>query len=216
VSRWLPVPGYEGLYEVSDSGQVRGRKSKALKPFVNRSGHLSVTLLKNKHRQLTYVHRLVLIAFVGQPPHGTEARHYPDRDPSNCCLDNLSWATRAVNVRDRIKHRTNAKKLTLEIVRAIRSGTYANQADAARVLGVDPTTISQILLNKTWKENPMKNDAYLTLIKALTRMQRQADDVLNPPEGERLDYLVNQVMDSAHEILDLAYEFKQAAHLTNA
>ena len=35
-------------------------------------------------------------------------------------------------------------------------------------------------------------------------------------EGERLDYLVNQVMDSAHEILDLAHEFKQAAHLTNA
>jgi hypothetical protein len=61
-------------------------------------------------------------------------------------------------------------------------------------------------------------ESHMKLFKALERMKRQAGDVARFPEdqGERLDYLVNQVMDSAHEILDLAYEFKQAAHLTNA
>jgi hypothetical protein len=61
-------------------------------------------------------------------------------------------------------------------------------------------------------------EAHMKLFKALERMKRQAGDVARFPEdeGERLDYLVNQVMDSAHEILDLAHEFKQAAQLTNA
>ena len=56
-------------------------------------------------------------------------------------------------------------------------------------------------------------NAHMKLFKALERMKRQAGDVARYPEdeGERLDYLVNQVMDSAHEILDLAHEFKQAA-----
>jgi hypothetical protein len=55
--------------------------------------------------------------------------------------------------------------------------------------------------------------AVLKLHKALDRMKRQVNDVVAPDEEERerLNYLVNQVMDSAHEILDLAHEFKQAA-----
>lgn len=61
-------------------------------------------------------------------------------------------------------------------------------------------------------------ESHMKLFKALERMQRQAGDVARYPEdnGERLEYLINQVMDSAHEILDLAHEFKQAARLTNA
>jgi hypothetical protein len=56
-------------------------------------------------------------------------------------------------------------------------------------------------------------ESYDNLIKALDRMRRQAGDALNPPEGESSEYLVNQVMDSAHEILDLAHEFKQSTSL---
>jgi hypothetical protein len=58
-------------------------------------------------------------------------------------------------------------------------------------------------------------NAHMKLFKALERMKRQAGDVARYPDdcdGERLDYLVNQVMDSAHEILDLAHDFKQAAY----
>ena len=64
------------------------------------------------------------------------------------------------------------------------------------------------------KSAPEKfGDAHMKLFKALERMKRQAGDVARYPEedGDRLDYLVNQVMDFAHEILDLAHEFKQAA-----
>ena len=56
--------------------------------------------------------------------------------------------------------------------------------------------------------------AHLKLFQALERMQRQAGDVARHPDPdypERLEYLVNQVMDSAHEILDLAHDLKHAA-----
>jgi hypothetical protein len=55
--------------------------------------------------------------------------------------------------------------------------------------------------------------AHMKLSKALERMQREVGDVARHPDPdypERLDYLVQQVMDSAHEILDLAHEFKTA------
>ena len=44
------------------------------------------------------------------------------------------------------------------------------------------------------------------------RMQRNGDVARHPDPDypERLEYLVNQVMDSAHEILDLAHDLKHA------
>jgi hypothetical protein len=63
------------------------------------------------------------------------------------------------------------------------------------------------------REDRQFESAYVKLINSLERMRRQIGDVERYPidsEGERLDYLLNQVMDSAHEILDLAHEFKTA------
>jgi hypothetical protein len=56
--------------------------------------------------------------------------------------------------------------------------------------------------------------AYLKLTKALARMGREAKDLNAHPDPdypEKLEYLVNQVMDSAHEIIDLAHDLKHAA-----
>jgi hypothetical protein len=59
-----------------------------------------------------------------------------------------------------------------------------------------------------------KYDAWKKLDAEASRLMRQANDVLaypDPEHVERLDYLINQVMDSAHAILDYAHEFKQQA-----
>lgn len=53
-----------------------------------------------------YVHRLVLEAFVGPCPEGMEARHFPDRDPTNNCVWNLGWGTHTQNMADREQHGT--------------------------------------------------------------------------------------------------------------
>src|SRR5699024_11530919 len=75
--QWLPVPGYEGLYEISDSGRVRSVdrwyvradsrkyfvKGKTLQQCVTSNGYLTVTLRKNGKTRREYMHRLVLYAF---------------------------------------------------------------------------------------------------------------------------------------------------------
>lgn len=114
---WKPVPGFEGDYEVSDQGNVRSvdreivtragvrklAKGKIIAP--NTRGHqrayLYVCLWKNRRRTTQYVHRLVLLAFVGPPGEGEEASHEPNPDTFDCRLCNLKWRTRQGNLFER-------------------------------------------------------------------------------------------------------------------
>ncbi len=108
TERWLPVPGYEGFYEVSDLGRVRSTPRPR-----TRGGILSarsrpkyyphVSLWANGVRRSRNVHLLVLEAFVGPCPPGLECRHL-DGDKGNPALSNLVWGTRGDNNRDRTRH----------------------------------------------------------------------------------------------------------------
>lgn len=111
VERWLPVPGYEGLYEVSDQGHVRsvprhGTRGGALRPWLDRKGYAMVRLYRGARQKGLSTHRLVLLAFVGPPGPGQQCRHL-DGDSSNNRLANLAWGTRSENARDRVRHGTH-------------------------------------------------------------------------------------------------------------
>jgi hypothetical protein len=115
---WLPVPGYESLYEVSDHGRVRSmdrlqrrgpapgmcyRRGRILKPMRSTVGRLKVGLYSGGARRMFLIHRLVLEAFVGPCPDGMEACHYDD-DPDNNHLSNLRWDTRLANRADLVRN----------------------------------------------------------------------------------------------------------------
>lgn len=115
MENWLPVVGYEGLYEVSDQGRVRSlnrvsggkrRMGRVLKPAFN--GRMFVDLVEGERRRSAAVAVLVLEAFVGPRPPGGIARHFPDRDITNNALVNLSWSTQSQNMLDRRTHGTDA------------------------------------------------------------------------------------------------------------
>jgi hypothetical protein len=122
VERWLPVVGWEGLYEVSDQGRVRsldrevpnGRggvlrlKGKELRWRINphRGGYATVAPCRAGRNSWCYVHLLVLEAFVGPCPDGMQAAH-GDGDVMNNALSNLRWATPPDNANDRKLHGTN-------------------------------------------------------------------------------------------------------------
>ena len=113
--RWAAVPGYEGWYEVSDLGRVRSvtrtvrtsrgvrtYQGRILKRWVNARGYASVTLAKRGECKDWFVHRLVLQAFVGEAPAGTECCHGNDiRDDNR--LVNLRWDTHLANVREAVE-----------------------------------------------------------------------------------------------------------------
>ena len=114
TEEWLPVPDFEGFYEVSDRGRVRSLPRKFGKGCVLKSrplpktGYLQVSLSKNGKVTIAYVHALVAAAFIGPRPPGEEVRH-GDGNPANNELGNLSYSTHLVNMGDTLKHGTRAR-----------------------------------------------------------------------------------------------------------
>lgn len=151
------VPGYDG-YRVTPQGEIRGPSGKIMRSMKMPSGHLYV--LCNRRRgcqRKLYVHRAVLLAFVGLPQNGQESRHI-NGDPTNNKLENLCWGTRQENQLDRRKHGTapigeqsGASKLTETDVLQIRSlqGVLTLRELAANY-GVSHTAIRRAMLGITW------------------------------------------------------------------
>lgn len=104
---WLPVRGYEGLYEVSCFGEVRSvdrivvgndgthypKKGRVLIPHpVKDIQYLSVGLWKNNKGTTQYVHRLVALAFIPNPQNKPEVNHI-----DGVRTNNLEWVSSAEN-----------------------------------------------------------------------------------------------------------------------
>ena len=119
IEQWRPVVGYEGLYEVSDQGNVRsvdrafvdgmGRtrrlRGRPLRAHINASNGRRMLQLKapGRERLMTTIYPLVLEAFVGPRPPGMDACHN-DGDRLNDRLENLRWDTSSENGRDTVRH----------------------------------------------------------------------------------------------------------------
>ena len=95
---WKPIKGYEGLYEVSNTGKVKSlhyRNSslqKNLVPKCNNSGRLWVQLHNSSTAKQYLVHRLVAEAFIPNPDGYPQINHI-DENPKNNCVENLEWCT---------------------------------------------------------------------------------------------------------------------------
>lgn len=98
---WLPVKDYEGLYEVSNRGEVRGlRFNKVLKPRAHyRYNYKSVSVLLSHHNdpKEKQISRLVAIAFIPNPLNKPHVNHL-DNDATNNRLENLEWVTHQENL----------------------------------------------------------------------------------------------------------------------
>ena len=158
---WLPIKGYEGLYEVSNTGYVKSLKSnKILKPYSNNS-YLLVNLYKNKSQKHRYIHRLVAQTFIPNPDNSPEVNHI-DCDKSNNLVKNLEWCDRMYNLKHsydnglkRIGELHGCHKLTAKEVINIRKEYVKNDREHSlhalgEKYGVSWCTIQAIIKGRLW------------------------------------------------------------------
>lgn len=100
---WKPVVGFEGLYEVSSFGKIRGisrvtkRPRAPLSPYDRKADYHRVRVWLNRKKVATItVHIAVMAAFVGPRPPGMVINHI-DGDKWNNTVSNLEYVTPAEN-----------------------------------------------------------------------------------------------------------------------
>jgi hypothetical protein len=170
MAEWRPVLGREGLYEVSSEGAVRSVprvlmrsngipqtvRGRVLRQYLGNHGYWVVSLRHNNESIPVCVHRLVCEAFHGPRPEGYEVAHN-DGCRTNGRADNLRWATRLENIRDKATHGTQPRGE--QIYNARLTEDQARQALAAkkgiralaRQFGVHPSTLTSIRIGKSWR-----------------------------------------------------------------
>lgn len=119
--RWKEVKHYDGLYEVSDMGNIRSYPGKRgahwgrvreMAPYGRNQGqYYSVTLVHEGFKNTMVLHRLILEAFKGPCPEGYKARHVNGNKYDNR-VDNLRWVATRQTLRDEERDKVLAKKLT--------------------------------------------------------------------------------------------------------
>lgn len=174
-------------YRVGDDGSVWSRRTfkplrgKGRRGFVNvltsnwkrlrpgktgKCGHLTIALRKDGRMKSYYVHRLVLLAFVGSCLEGQECRHL-DGKPANNVLNNLCWGTSKENSQDSIRHGTTPKgkpglrgerngmstttdATVREIRRMYATGKYTAVA-LSKVFNVSASAVYDVVARRTWR-----------------------------------------------------------------
>lgn len=108
---WKDVTGYEGLYQVSNLGNVkslsrkvcnitgcRTTKTRLLKLGIDSKGYYMCVLCRDKHRKTKNVHKLVAISFLNHIPNGYDLviDHVNDNKLDNR-VENLQIVTQRYN-----------------------------------------------------------------------------------------------------------------------
>lgn len=155
---WKDIPGYEGLYQVSNMGRARSLDrwitqkhamkeghytrlfpGKLMNPFPDKRGYQYISLSKNGITKRGCVHYLVLKTFVGERPLNYDCNHLNGKKGDNR-LGNLEYCTKSENMRHALD--------VLKIVR--RSGTIGEKHHKAKLTDNDIVRIRKLYSSKQY------------------------------------------------------------------
>lgn len=165
---WKDIAGYEGLYQVSNLGNVKSLNwkrcgyAKNLTPKLLNSKRFCVQLSKNGKTKYYLIHQLVAIAFIPNPNKYNEINHI-DENPLNNAVSNLEWCDHLHNVHCFFENHPNhcktrqetpkyGKRLNKPVLQLTLSGdaicVWENSREIAVKTGMSDWSISQCCRGK--------------------------------------------------------------------
>ena len=159
---WKNIVGYEGVYQVSNIGNIKSLKryvksrggslrqlpEKIVKPLLSGSGYLNVIASKNQKRQTLIVHHIVAEYFIGPRPNGLVIDHI-DGNKHNNHADNLRYVSTKINLRKRHDAKLTEEKVT-EILALCKN---LSQSKIAKMYGISQSMVSKINTRHRWTKD---------------------------------------------------------------
>jgi hypothetical protein len=163
---WKPINGYEGLYEVSNLGNVKSVeryvkhnwgnsfkvvRERILKQTCNTYGYPSVSLSKDNKKKTFPVHILVCKAFVDNPDNLEQVNHI-NEDKTDNRAENLEWCSLQYNIN--YGTRTERMSLTQSVpIYSVDTTTndivfYSSISSAAKQVNTTSSNICKCLLGR--------------------------------------------------------------------
>lgn len=107
IETWLPIKGWEGIYDISSMGRVKrlARTTRNNIPLSEKlmsfgffdGGYVRVDLIFRPKRKAYLLHRLVALAFLPNHENKPEVNH-KDGNKLNNAASNLEWSTEKENM----------------------------------------------------------------------------------------------------------------------
>lgn len=170
IEKFVPVPyhPYSEKYLVSNLGRVKpsikskysSLKGEFLNLNVGARGYAHVKLYYNGKFKQFFVHRMVALAFLGEPPENCNLVCHLDDVKTNNIVTNLMWGDPAENARQMVERgrscrgsRMNTSKLKPKQVLDIRVASKSGESTTkiAERYGVTHAAIWLIINNRNWK-----------------------------------------------------------------
>lgn len=142
---WKDIQNYEGLYKISNYGNIVSLKhawgnrdvARIVSQHITKKGYKRVGLHKDNKSKLYMVHRLVAETFISNPTKEQEINH-KNYDRTDNYVNNLEWLSHTQNVRYSKAKKVNQYDLNNNLIKM-----WDCARDAEREIGVDHGQISK-------------------------------------------------------------------------
>ena len=144
---WKDIKGYEGIYEISNHGVIKNKKTnKVKKQYIDCVGYYVVSLCKNNISKPKRVHCIIAETFIPNPLNLPCINH-KDENKLNNNIENLEWCTKGYNNRYGSRVQRITQKRKKKILQIDSNGVTVKEWDsikeAANELGCNETQISR-------------------------------------------------------------------------